>query len=147
MEVWHKGLLGCDADLSKLNIIEARTKTRYVVEATNMIYAEHLYLISQPSQPSPLQGNPSSLSGFTDDPLDDNYGSSGEMLQDVRDYTPALDFKIGIIVDCSYLHDHLSRVGVLPGKDRTGLTFFNSIIADTYTKVTSCLCTTIIFTC
>ena len=88
-------------------------KTRRVVEARNVVFIETPpHLIPQPSQPSPLHRLQSSSLKFTEDTLDDNYVSSEEMLQDVRDYTAALDFNIDILADRDDLHGESSRGGV-----------------------------------
>ena len=78
------------------------------------------HLIPQPSQPSPLHRLQSSSLKLTEDTLDDNYVSSEEMLQDVRDYTAALDFNIDILADRDDLHGGSSRGGVSPGNGLSG---------------------------
>ena len=96
-------------------------KTRRVVEARNVVFIETPpHLIPQPSQPSPLHRLQSSSLKFTEDTLDDNYVSSEEMLQDVRDYTAALDFNIDILADRDDLHVKSSRGGVSPGNGLSG---------------------------
>ena len=96
-------------------------KTRRVVEARNAVFIETPpHLIPQPSQPSPLHRLQSSSLKFTEDTLDDNYVSNEEMLQDVRDYTAALDFNIGILADRDDLHSESSRGGVSPGNGLSG---------------------------
>ena len=91
-------------------------KTRRVVEARNVVFIETApHLIPQPSQPSPLHRLQSSSLKFTEDTLDDNYVSNEEMLQDVRDYTAALDFNIDILADRDDLHGESSRGGVSIG--------------------------------
>ena len=54
----------------------------------------------------------------TEDTLDDNYVSSEEMLQDVRDYGAALDFNIDI-PDRDDLHREPPRGGVSPSEGAT----------------------------
>ena len=95
--------------------------TRRVVEARNVVFIETPpHLIPQPSQPSPLHRLQSSSLKFTEDTLDDNYVSNEEMLQDVRDYTAALDFNIDILADRDDLHGESSRGGVSPGNGLSG---------------------------
>ena len=96
-------------------------KTRRVVEARNVVFIETPpHLIPQPSQPSPLHRLQSSSLKFTEDTLDDNYVSNEEMLQDVRDYTAALDFNIDILADRDDLHGESSRGGVSTGNGLSG---------------------------
>ena len=96
-------------------------KTRRVVEARNVVFIETPpHLIPQPSQPSPLYRLQSSSLKFTEDTLDDNNVSNEEMLQDVRDYTAALDFNIDILADRDDLHGESSRGGVSIGNGLSG---------------------------
>ena len=96
-------------------------KTRRVVEARSVVFIETPpHLIPQPSQPSPLHRLQSSSLKFTEDTLDDNYVSNEEMLQDVRDYTAALDFNVDILADRDDLHGESSRGGVSPGNGLSG---------------------------
>ena len=96
-------------------------KTRRVVEARNVVFIETPpHLIPQPSQPSSLHRLQSSSLKFTEDTLDDNYVSNEEMLQDVRDYTAALDFNIDILADRDDLHGESSRGGVSTGNGLSG---------------------------
>ncbi|CAM9689341.1 unnamed protein product, partial [Ascophyllum nodosum] len=97
-------------------------KTRRVVEARNVVFIETPpHLIPQPSQPSPLPRLQSSSLKFTEDTLDDNYVLNEEMLQDVRDYTAALEFNIDILADPTAA----SKESCLRGgeKERTPNTF------------------------
>ena len=96
-------------------------KTRRVVEARNVVFIETPpHLIPQPSQPPPLHRFQSSSLKFTEDTLDDNYVSNEEMLQDVHDYTAALDFNIDILADRDDLHGESSRGGVSTGNGLSG---------------------------